>query len=123
MIYEGSEGSVNGYFKKKLIVSRPLGNGRTLDSYKNEALRVLIEALRDGCKLEIVKKRCISTLKNFRYEETIKEPTAEDRDFVLFTLLILIKLGAVDEDGEREGLLVCGKKKPKRENGNPVRQY
>lgn len=123
MIYEGSEGSVNGYFKKKLIVSRPLGNGRTLDSYKNEALRVLIEALRDGCQLEIVKKRCISTLKNFRYEETIKEPTAEDRDFVLFTLLILIKLGAVDEDGEREGLLVCGKKKPKRENGNPVRQY
>ena len=123
MIYEGSEGSVNGYFKKKLIVSRPLGNGRTLDSYKKEALRVLIEALRDGCQLEIVKKRSISTLKNFRYEETIKEPTAEDRVFVLFTLLILIKLGVVEEDGEREGLLICCKKKPKRANGNPFRQY
>ncbi|MHA2182966.1 MAG: hypothetical protein ACXAAH_16220 [Promethearchaeota archaeon] len=123
MIYEGSEGSVNGYFKKKLIVSRPLGNGRTLDSYKKEALRVLIEALRDGNTLPNIKKLSLSTLKNFRYEETIKEPTAEDRDFVLFTLLILIKLGVVEEEGEREGLLVCGKKKPKRVNGNPVRQY
>ena len=34
-IFEGSEGSVNGYFKKKLIVSRPLGNGRTLENIKN----------------------------------------------------------------------------------------
>ena len=56
MIYEGENGSVNGYFKKKLIVSRPLGNGRTLDSYKKEALRVLIEALREGNTLPKIKK-------------------------------------------------------------------
>jgi len=123
MIYEGSEGSVNGYFKKKLIVSRPLGNGITLDTYKNEALRVLIEALREGNTLPKIKKLALLTLKNFRYEETIKEPTSEDRNFVLFTLLILIKLGEVEEDGEKEGLLVCGKKKPKRVSEIHSRQY
>lgn len=118
MIYEGSEGSVNGYFKKKLIVSRPLGDGRTLDGYKKEALRVLIEAMREGNNLKKIKELSISTLKNFRYNDLVKQPNSEDRDFVLFTLLILIKLGVVDEDGEREGLLVMGKKKPKRVNEN-----
>ena len=112
-IFEGSEGSVNGYFKKKLIVSRPLGNGRTLENYKKQAMCVLIEAMRDGHQLGDIKKRCYNTLKNFRYGELIKEPTIEDKDFVLFTLLILIKLGVIDEDGEREGLLTCKRKKIK----------
>jgi hypothetical protein len=114
MIYEGSEGSVNGYFKKKLIVSRPLGNGKTLEKYKNESLRVLIEALRGGTELSEIKELSIQTLKNFRYAQLVKQPNSEDRDFVLFTLLILIKLKVIDEDGDREGLLVMGKKKPKR---------
>ena len=48
MIYEGENGSVNGYFKKKIIVSRPLGKGKSLETYKKESLRVLIEALREG---------------------------------------------------------------------------
>ena len=110
-IFEGSEGSVNGYFKKKLIVSRPLGDGRTLENYKKESMRVLIEAMRDGHQLEQIKKMSYKTLKNFRYEELIKEPNSEEKDFVLFTLLILIKLGVIDEDGEREGLLTCKRKK------------
>lgn len=114
MIFEGSEGSVNGYFKRKLIVSRPLGNGRTLEKYKTESLRVLIEALRGGTPLSKIKDLAYLTLKNFRYLEQIKEPTTEDKDFILFALLILIKLKVVEEDGVEEGLLVMGKKKPKR---------
>jgi len=112
-IFEGSEGSVNGYFKGKLIVSRPLGDGRTLENYKKESMRVLIEAMREGHQLEQIKKLSYKTLKNFRYEELIKEPNSEEKDFVLFTLLILIKLGVIDEDGEREGLLTCKRKKIK----------
>ena len=114
MIFQGTEGSVNGYFKKKLIVSRPLGNGRTLESYKNQAQMVLIEAMREGHHISQIKQLSIQTLKNFRYLELKKEPDTEEKDFILFTLLILIKLGVVEEDGEREGLLVCGRKKPKR---------
>ena len=114
MIFEGSEGSVNGYFKRKLIVSRPLGNGRTLEKYKNESLRVLIEALRGGTPLSKIKELAYLTLKNLRYQEQIKEPTSEDKDFILFALLILIKLQVIEEDGDQEGLLVMGKKKPKR---------
>jgi hypothetical protein len=115
MIYEGSEGSVSGFYKRKLIVSRPLGDGRTLEGYKNQAQLVLIQAMRDGNDLQNIKKLCIQTLNNFRYEELIKEPDIEERDFILFTLLILIKLRVVDEDGDREGLLVMGKKKPRRD--------
>jgi len=111
MIYEGEDGSVNGYYKKKKIVSRPLGRGKTLETYKKEALRVLIEAMRDGNNIEKIKKLSIQTLKNFRYNELIKQPDREEMDFVLFTLLILIKLGVVEEDGVGEGLLVMCKKK------------
>jgi len=118
MIYEGSEGSVNGYYKKKKIISRPLGGGRTLEGYKNEAQMVLIQAMRDGNNLQNIKKLCIQTLNNFRYEELIKQPDIEERDFILFTLLILIKLGVIDEDGDREGLLVMCKKKPRRDCEN-----
>ena len=123
MIYEGENGSVNGYFKKKIIVSRPLGKGKSLETYKKESLRVLIEALREGNTIPNVKKLALITLKNFRYEETIREPTAEDRDFVLFTLLILIKLGVIEEDGDQEGLLIMGRKKPRRENESRSGQY
>ena len=114
-IFEGSEGSVNGYYKKKKIISRPLGNGRTLEGYKNEAQMVLVQALRDGNNLPNIKKLAIMTLKNFRYQPLIKQPDTEDKDFILFALLILIKLGVVDEDGETEGLLVMGRKKPRRD--------
>tara|TARA_R110001632_G_C11056803_1_gene385372 strand:+ start:112 stop:471 length:360 start_codon:yes stop_codon:yes gene_type:complete len=115
MIYEGSEGSVSGYYKKKKIISRPLGDGRTLEGYKNQAQLVLIQAMRDGNDLQNIKKLCIQTLKNFRYEELIKQPDIEERDFVLFTLLILIKLKVVEEDGVQEGLLVMGRKKTRRD--------
>jgi len=110
-IFEGSEGSVNGYFKKKLIVSRPLGNGKTLENYKKESLRVLIEAMRDGHNLKKIKELSVQTLKNFRYNDLIKQPSTEEKDFILFTLLILIKIGEVDEDGDQEGLLVMARKK------------
>jgi hypothetical protein len=117
-IFEGSEGSVNGYFKKKLIVSRPLGNGRTLESYKKQSMSILIEAMRDGNNLKKIKELCISTLKNFRYQELIKQPDIEVKDFILFTLLILIKLGEIDEDGDQEGLLLMERKKTRLNSEN-----
>ena len=122
MIYQGKNGSVNAYFKNKLIVSRPLGIGRTLENYKKESEMILVQALRDGTKLSKIKELSLKTIKNFRYEKQIKEPNSQERDFVLFTVLILIKLGVMDEDGDREGLLVMRKKKITSNSGTPVRQ-
>ena len=125
MIYQGVNGSVNAYFKNKLIVSRPLGGARgrgTLEDYKKESEMILVQALRDGTKLSKIKELSLKTIKNFRYEKQIKEPNSQERDFVLFTVLILIKLGVMDEDGDREGLLVMGKKKITSNSGTPVRQ-
>lgn len=123
MIFEGTHGSVNGYFKKKLIVSRPLGGVRTLESYKNQAQLVLIQAMRDGHQLSQIKNLSIQTLKNFRYMEMKQEPDTEEKDFILFTLLILIKLGVVEEDGDQEGLLIMGKKKTKLNCETRLGQY
>lgn len=122
MIYEGVNGSVNAYFKNKLIVSRPLGKGATLEYYRNRSEGILLSALRDGNKLSRVEDLSLRTIKNFRYEKQIKEPDSEERDFVLYTFLILIKLGVIDEDGDRDGLLVMGKKKITSNSGTPVRQ-
>jgi len=123
MIFEGPDGSVNGYFKRKLIISRPLGKGRTLVSYKKQSELILIQAMRDGHNLSQIKRLSILTLKNFRYLELKQEPDTEEKDFILFTLLILIKLGVVEEDGDREGLLVMCKKKTKLNCENRLGQY
>ena len=44
----------------------------------------------------------------------INEPTKEDLNLILLSLFMLIKFREVEEDGEREGILVCGRKKPKK---------
>tara|TARA_R110000803_G_scaffold124123_1_gene191984 strand:- start:126 stop:494 length:369 start_codon:yes stop_codon:yes gene_type:complete len=122
MIYEGVNGSVNAYFKNRLIVSRPLGKGITLQDYRDRGEGILLSALKDGNKLSTVKELSLKTIKNFRYKKQIKQPNSEERDFVLYTVLILIKLGVIDEDGDRDGLLVMGKKKITSNSGTPVRQ-
>ena len=116
-IAEGSQGSINGYYRGKLIVSRPLdGKNRTVKNYKNEANLMLIQAMRDGNQLATVKRLSIETLKHFRYKDLIKEPDKQDKDYLMIVILLLIKLKVIEEDGVKEGLLVMGKKKPRRSN-------
>ena len=116
-ISEGSHGSINGYYKGRLIVSRPLdGKNKTVENYKNEANLMLIQALRDGNQLATVKRLSIETLKNFRYKDLIQKPDKQDKDYLMIVILLLIKLKVIEEDGVKEGLLVMGKKKPRRAN-------
>ena len=114
MIYEGTDGSINGFYKGKLVVSRPLGNGRTIEEYKREMERIVIQSMRDGIHISKIKKLAVEAMNLCRYNEKIKEPTIEDKDFIMLTLLLLIKFGVVEEDGAGEGLLIMGRKKPKK---------
>ena len=116
-IHEGPNGSINGYYKGKLIVSRPLDDKtRTVENYKNQSNSMLIEAMRDGNPLQTIKRLSIQTLKHFRYQDLIKKPDNQDKDYILIVILLLIKLKVIEEDGVGEGLLVMGKKKPRRAN-------
>jgi hypothetical protein len=114
MIYQGSKGSINGFYKGKLIVSRPLTEKLTYKEYKVQADRTIIEGLREGYDIEFIKKSARRLLKLTRYENMINEPTKEDLNLILLSLFMLIKFREVEEDGEREGILVCGRKKPKK---------
>ena len=106
MIYEGEHGSVSAYYKNKLIVSRPLTKKRTLEVYKREADRVIIEGMRLGHSIQFILKTNQQFLKLLRYKEKNKKPDREERDLIFMCMLILIKFKIIEEEGEREGLLV-----------------
>ena len=111
MIYQGSKGSINGFYKGRLIVSRPLSEKLTYQEYRQQADRVIIEGLREGYNIDFIKKSSKRLLKLTRYEPLIKEPTKEDLNLILLSLFILIKFREIEED---ESILVCGRKKPKK---------
>lgn len=123
MIRQGEEGSINGYYKGKLIVSRPLGKHRTYEKYKQEAERIIIEGMRMGHTLPQLLKLNMNLIKLTRYKDLKKEPDAEDLDTILLSLMMLIKFRVIEEDGVKEGLLICGRKKPKRVNRNHGHQH
>ena len=111
MIYQGEHGSVSAFYKNKLIVSRPLTKTRTLEAYKREANRVIIEGMRMGHSMEFIIKANKQFLKLLRYKEKNKKPDREELDLMFMCMLILIKFKFIEEDGVREGLLVMGRKK------------
>ena len=53
-----------------------------------------------------MKRFNINFLKMVRYKDTIKQPNEEDWDTIMIAIMILIKLKVIEEDGEREGLLI-----------------
>jgi hypothetical protein len=114
MIYEGENGSINGFYKGKLIVSRPLGKHRTYERYKKETEQLIIEGLRMGHTIPQLLKISKNLIKLTRYEKMKKKPDKEDMDTILISLLMLIKFRVIEEDGKKEGLLICGRKKTKR---------
>ena len=113
MIYQGESGSINFFFKNRLIVSRPLTKEITVDYYENSRDNVIREVMEAGWSIQRQINFHKQFLKTCRYKEMIKEPTQEDLTIMLITGLILIKLRQIDPDGDREGLLIMGPKKKK----------
>jgi len=50
-------------------------------------------------------------IKKIRYDKLLKQPTSDDWDVIACSILILIKLRDIDAHGDREGLLICPRKK------------
>jgi len=110
--YQSKNGSVNCFYRGRLVVSVGLDDTRTIDYYKYAAERLLIEGMQHGHKLPELKEQFIKFIKKIRYEEIRKKNiTLEDRETILLPFLMLCRLKEIDPDGNKEGLLVMPRKK------------
>lgn len=110
MIRQGKNGSISFWFENKIVGSLPLGK-RTMKDYYDSRDKLLREALEE-MKLKDVKRIMWKGLHKFK--EHLYE---RDNEFICMTILCLIKLRQIDEEGVEEGFLVMGRKKPPRGNG------
>lgn len=110
MVKYKNSASISGYYKGKLIVTRKIDKDHDIEYWKSLAHNFLEEGLRKGHSIEFMKRFNINFIKMVRYKDTIKQPKEEDWDTIMIAILILIKLNVIEEDGEREGLLIMPRK-------------
>ena len=106
MISQGIDGSINGYYKNKLIVSRPVGGIRSVENYIKDADAAVLQGLRTNWTIKSLIKLNLDNVKLWRYKNLKRPPREDDKDCLLLSLLMLIKLKVIDIDGDREGLLI-----------------
>ena len=107
MVIQGKNGSVVFYFENNIVGSLPLGN-HSMKDYEKHRDKLLREALQD-MKLKEVKKlmwRGLHKMKDSGFKG--------DNDFICTTILCLIKFKQIDPDGDREGILVAPRRKPRK---------
>ena len=98
--------SISGYYKGRLIVTRKMDKDHDIEYWRSTAHNFLCEGLRKGHSIEFMKRFNINFIKMVRYKETIKQPKPEDWDTIMTAIMILIKLKVIEEEGDREGLLI-----------------
>lgn len=122
-IYNRKNGSINCFYRGKLINSVGTDDFYSIDYYKYAANRLLIEGMTEGYKMNDLKHQFLNSIKRIRYNGIKKEDeTIDNRETILCVFLILCKLKVIDEEGQKEGLLICGRKKSKQATENPRHQ-
>ena len=109
MIRQGSKGSINAYYKNKLIVSRPINKIKTEEYYYQVRDSLIRDALEKQWSLKKQIDLYLPVLKNIRYNEQKTNPTSDQWDSILYGYLILEKLRVIPED-PRNGILIMGPK-------------
>ena len=110
MIRQGENGSINFFYKNKMICSRPLNKYRTIEKYEKERDKIIIEALQAKVSLQEQIRIHNYIVKRARYEELVNTYERENMDILACSMLVLIKLNQIDPDGDREGLLIMPRK-------------
>tara|TARA_R110000765_G_scaffold271585_1_gene370335 strand:+ start:1906 stop:2250 length:345 start_codon:yes stop_codon:yes gene_type:complete len=111
MIYNGSRGSLNLYYKGLLISSFALTKYKTFQRYRYQGYHIIIESMKQGFK----KEEIIITLINFSniiyYRKKNKQSIRKsDHEFFLSCLFGLLKLKIIDND-ESNGYFIMPRKK------------
>ena len=109
MIRQGSKGSINAYYKNKLIVSRPINKIKTEEFYYQRRDFLIRDGLEQQWSLKKQISLYLPVLKNIRYNKLKKNPTSDEWDSILYGYLILEKLRVIPED-HRNGILIMGPK-------------
>lgn len=106
-VYNGKLGSINCYYKRKLICSVGISDKYPEEYYWYAADAVLKQGLRQGRHIDTIKKEFKDFIKNCRYKEFRKKKlTKEDRETILICFINLCRLKVIEHDGVDEGLLV-----------------
>ena len=110
MIHEGKNGSINFYLNYKLVQSLASFDVRDVNTIRDSANRIIVEALHQGTNLNFVKKKFWIAVNN------LKEKDISDEDSTIFAVSFfgLIKMNAITEDADHEGILVMPKRKKKK---------
>ena len=110
-IYNGSNGSLNLYYKGLLISSFPLSNKKTFEVYQYQGEYLILKSMKD--KLNI--KQIIFTFTHYcnmiHKRKLNKQPIRRsDHQMFISCLFGLLKLKIIDNDSEN-GYLIMPKKK------------
>lgn len=111
MIYNGSQGSLNLYYKGLLISSFPLSKKKTFEDYQYQGEYLILKSMRENLKI----KQMIFTFTHFcnmiYQRKKNKQPIRRsDHEMFISCLFGLIKLKIIDND-DLNGYLVMPKKK------------
>jgi len=109
MIYNGSEGSLNLYYKGLLISSYPLTKKKTFENYFYQGELMIRQSSGIPIKLQI--KTYIHFLNTIHNRKINKQPIRRsDHIYFLNCLFALMRLKIIEDD-EANGYLIMKKKK------------
>lgn len=120
MIYEGSEGSICGYYKNELICSVPWTKHKDLEYYTKIANSVTIQALQKHSIPNQIRLWNDAMEKMLFYKKNCQS-RCSDRElnkYCITGMLCLIKFKVINPDSETEGLFIT----PKYKKNNTVKK-
>jgi len=109
MIYEGSKGSLNLYYKSLLISSFPLTNKKTFERYFYQGEYLIRKSKQIPIKIQIKTYLhfCNMIFSRKKNNQPIRK---SDHEIFLNSLFALMRLKIIDDD-ESNGYLIMNKKK------------
>lgn len=111
-IYQGSQGSLNLYWKDLLISSFPLSKTKNLERYEYEGTYLITEALKDNVPFNNLHKIFKVFCKGVYKRKLNKLPIYKtDHELFMCSIFGLIKLKQIDFD---DNVLLMGRKKLKK---------
>jgi len=114
MIYPGSHGSLNLYYKGILISSFALTKYKTFGRYQYQGYHIILQSMKQGFKKEQITLTLINFCDIIYYRKKNKQSIRRsDHEFFLSCLFGLLKLNIIDND-ESNGYLIMKKKKKKK---------
>ena len=111
-IYNGSQGSLNLYYKGLLISSFPLSKNKPFEKYKLLGERFILDSMitkniNINLQLKSYRIFCDKIYERKKNKQGIRR---DDHELFLFSLLALLKLKGIENDNEN-GYLIMPKKK------------